>query len=114
MISFFRFSPSRLALVYIALSVFVLALFAIPLWYGWRVNLATFREYVQGEDMQGLVDIFHREGAKALVKAMESQVGKHACGPNHGPGRRVESAARRQFARVARPRSRTDPERMDW
>ena len=75
MISFFRFSPSRLALVYIALSVFVLALFAIPLWYGWRVNLATFREYVQGEDMQGLVDIFHREGAKALVKAMESQVG---------------------------------------
>jgi hypothetical protein len=32
MIKFFRFSPSRLAFVYIALSVFVLALFAIPLW----------------------------------------------------------------------------------
>src|SRR5262245_55314563 len=74
MIRFFRFSPSRLALVYIALSVLVLALFAIPLWYAWRVNLATFREYVQGEDTQRLVDIFHREGAKGLVAAVESEV----------------------------------------
>src|ERR1700756_1487666 len=74
MIRFFRFSPSRLALVYIALSVFVLVLFAIPLWYAWRANISTFRAYVQGEDIQRLVDIFHREGAKELVTAMESQV----------------------------------------
>jgi formate hydrogenlyase transcriptional activator len=47
-------------------------LFAIPLWYAWRVNLSTFRAYVQGEDMQRLVDVFDREGAKALVAAMES------------------------------------------
>jgi PAS domain S-box-containing protein len=73
MIKFFRFSPSKLALVYIALSVFVLALFAIPLWYAWRANISTFRAYVQGEDMQRLVDIFHREGAKGLATAMESQ-----------------------------------------
>jgi len=33
-----RFSPSRLALVYVALSALVLGLFAIPLWYVWRVN----------------------------------------------------------------------------
>jgi len=46
MIRFFRFSPSRLALAYVALSVLVLALFAIPLWYGWRVNISTFRAYV--------------------------------------------------------------------
>ena len=72
MIKFFRFSPSRLALVYIALSVFVLALFAIPLWYAWRANISTFRAYVQGEDMQRLVDMFHREGAKGLATAMES------------------------------------------
>ena len=63
MVKFFRFSPSRLALVYIALSVFVLALFAIPLWYAWRANISTFRAYVQGEDMQRLVDMFHRDGA---------------------------------------------------
>jgi PAS domain S-box-containing protein len=74
MIKFFRFSPSRLALVYIALSVFVLALFAIPLWYAWRVNLSTFKAYVQGEDLQRLVDIFHREGAQGLATAMESRV----------------------------------------
>jgi PAS domain S-box-containing protein len=73
MIGFFRFSPSRLALAYIALSVFVLALFAIPLWYGWRANLATFREYVQGEDMQRLVELFDREGAMGVAAAMESQ-----------------------------------------
>ena len=75
MIRFFRFSPSKLALVYIALSVLALALFAVPLWYGWRANLSTFREYVQGADMQRLVDIFDREGPKGLVTAMESQVG---------------------------------------
>ena len=73
MIRFFRFSPSRLALVYIALSVLVLALFAIPLWYAWRANISTFRAYVHGEDMQRLVEIFHREGAKALATAMESR-----------------------------------------
>ena len=73
MIRFFRFSPSRLALVYIALSVFVLALFAIPLWYAWRANISTFRAYVQGEDMQRLVDIFHGEGAKGLATAIESE-----------------------------------------
>jgi PAS domain S-box-containing protein len=72
MIKFFRFSPSRLALVYIALSVFVLALFAIPLWYAWRANISTFRAYVQGEDTQRLVDIFHREGPKGLATAIES------------------------------------------
>src|SRR5262245_26633725 len=74
MIRFFRFSPSRLALVYIALSVLTLALFAIPLWYAWRVNLATFREYVQGEEMQRLALVFDGEGAKGLATAMESQV----------------------------------------
>jgi formate hydrogenlyase transcriptional activator len=63
-----------LAFVYIALSLLAIALFAIPLWNAWRVNISTFRAYVQGEDMQRLVDIFHREGAKALVTAMESKV----------------------------------------
>jgi PAS domain S-box-containing protein len=74
MIRSFRFSPSKLALVYIALSVLALALFAIPLWHAWRANISTFRAYVQGEDMQRLVDIFHREDAKGLAAAMESQV----------------------------------------
>ena len=74
MIRFFRFSPLRLALAYVALSVLVLALFATPLWYAWRVNISTFKAYVQGEDMQRLVNIFHREGAKALATVIESQL----------------------------------------
>ena len=47
MIELFRFSPSRVALSYVSLSVLVLALFAVPLWYAWSVNLSTFKEYVR-------------------------------------------------------------------
>jgi hypothetical protein len=72
----FRFSPARLALTSITLSVLVLALFAIPLWYSWRVNLSTFRAYVQGESLQRLTEVFDREGAAALAIAMDSQVGR--------------------------------------
>jgi len=101
MISFFRFSPSRLALVYIALSVLTLALFAIPLWYAWRVNLSTFREYVQGEEMQRLALVFDGEGAKGLATAMESQVRKLARRQKLCIRRPFETTARRQFGRVA-------------
>jgi formate hydrogenlyase transcriptional activator len=74
MIRFFRFSPSRLAVIYIALSALVLGLFAIPLWYAWRVNLATFKAYVQGEEMQRLVEVFDKDGVKALAAVMQSRV----------------------------------------
>src|SRR5215471_13192007 len=76
MIKFFPFSPLRLALAYIALSVFVLALFAIPPRYAWHANLSTFREYVHGEDMQRLVELFDREGVKGLATAMEALVSR--------------------------------------
>jgi hypothetical protein len=72
MIRLFRFSPTRLALAYIALSVLVLALFAMLLWNAWRVNLSTFRAYVQGEDLQRLTEVFDREGATGLATAMDS------------------------------------------
>ena len=68
-----RFSPSRLALGYIALSVLALALFAVPLWYGWRTNLSTFKAYVEGEELQSLVEVFAREGASGLTAAMASR-----------------------------------------
>ena len=64
---FFRFSPSRLALVYIGLGVLALALFAVPLWYAWRTNLATFREYVGGEQTQKFSETFDRQGAEGLT-----------------------------------------------
>ena len=70
----FRFSPSRLARVYIALSVLALVLFAVPLWYAWRANISTFRAYVQGEDTQKLVDTFTKQGVKGLAGAIDSRV----------------------------------------
>jgi len=77
MIEPFRFSPSRLALSYVALSVVVLALFAIPLWYAWSVNLTTFKEYVHADDVDRMVELFQREGASGLTKAIESQAASY-------------------------------------
>src|SRR6202163_173095 len=70
----FRFSPSRLAFAYILLSVLVLALFAIPLWYAWNVNISTFKVYVLGTEVQRMVDTFESEGATGLAAAINSQV----------------------------------------
>src|SRR5262245_12832888 len=69
----FRFSPFRLALAYIVLSIFVLGLFAIPLWYVWHANYWTLRTYVRTEDLQRLVEIFEREGASGLAAAIEAR-----------------------------------------
>ena len=58
-----RLSPARVALAYVVFSVLALALFAVPLWHAWRVNVGTLRVFVP-EDMQALPDLFHREGAR--------------------------------------------------
>ena len=68
---FFRFSPSKVALGYIALSVLALALFALPLWYAYHANIGTFRAYVPGEDIQRLVQVFDKEGATGLAAAID-------------------------------------------
>jgi len=69
-----RFSPARLALAYFRLTVLVLALFAILLWYAWRVNLSPLRAYVPGEVVQRFVDVFERDGADGLAAAMDPQL----------------------------------------
>jgi PAS domain S-box-containing protein len=74
MIAFFRVSPLRLALIYIALGVLVLGLFAIPLWYVWRENYWTLRMYVEADDVRALQNIFEREGAAGLAAAIEKRV----------------------------------------
>src|SRR5436309_15995075 len=73
MIQLFRFSPSRLALSYIGLSVLVLALFAIPLWHAWSVNISTFKEYVHSEDVERMVNIFEGESTTTLAAAIDTQ-----------------------------------------
>ena len=67
-------SPSSLAAGYIAVGVLALALFFIPLWYGWNINSATFRVYLEGEEVQGLVDVYGREGATGLSAAIEAKL----------------------------------------
>src|ERR1700750_3189288 len=74
MSSFFRFSPSRLALVYIVLGVLALALFAVPLWYAWRANIATFREYVGGVQTQNFSETFYRQGPQGLTAAIRARL----------------------------------------
>jgi PAS domain-containing protein len=75
MIKLFRVSPSRLALLYIVLSGLVLGVFAIPLWYVWRLNYSTLRTYVDGQAVHGMLDVFEREGAKGLAAAIDSRLG---------------------------------------
>jgi PAS domain S-box-containing protein len=67
-----RFTSTRLALSYIALGALALALLAVPLWYGYRANVGTFRTYVPGAEMQRLVDVFHRDGPQGLAAAMDT------------------------------------------
>ncbi len=69
----FRFSPFRLAFVYVVLGVLVLGLFAIPPWYVWRANCSALRIYVRAEDVQRLVDVFEREGPNGLAAAVKAQ-----------------------------------------
>src|SRR5215831_3425681 len=74
MIKLLGFSPSRLALGSIGLSMVALVLLSVPLWYAWRTNIATFKAYVLGEDVQGLADVFDREGARGLAATIDSRV----------------------------------------
>jgi len=60
--------------VYVALSALVLGLFAIPLWYVWRVNYSTLRTYIDAEDVRTMVDTFEREGPTGLAAAIEARV----------------------------------------
>jgi PAS domain S-box-containing protein len=67
-----RLTPARFALSYISLGVIALALLAVPLWYGFQANLGTFRSYIPAAEMQRFVDIFHRDGPKAVAAAVDA------------------------------------------
>src|SRR5215510_13517842 len=71
----FRLTPSRLEIGYIALSVLAIAVFALPLWYAWKVNSETLRVYVDGNDAQNLVRLFDTRGERGLVDEIESRAG---------------------------------------
>src|SRR5215831_396622 len=71
----FRLTPSRLEIGYIALSLLAIAIFALPLWYAWKVNIETLKVYVEGNQVEDLVQVFETQGERGLVGAMESRVG---------------------------------------
>ena len=76
MIKSLRFSVSALtlSLSYVAVSLVVLAAFAMPLWYEWRNTIEQGRTEMIQADAQKMVDLFAKDGADALAAAIETQV----------------------------------------
>src|ERR1700716_3038423 len=76
MIKSLRFSVSALtlSLSYVAVSLVVLAAFAMPLWYEWRNTIEQGRTEMIQADAQRMVDLFAKDGADALAAAIETQV----------------------------------------
>jgi signal transduction histidine kinase len=75
MIRLLRFSAFNLALGYIALSIAVLILFAIPLGIAWRGGIDEARTEHLQQDVQRLTDIFSTQGAQGVVKAVDHHLG---------------------------------------
>lgn len=70
-----RLSASTLALNYVALSLFVLAMIATPIWYAWREVIDEGRTQILVADMRRLNSVFTQRGKEALVAAIESRIG---------------------------------------
>jgi signal transduction histidine kinase len=69
-----RFSARTLTLMYIALSLVVLSLFAAPVWYAWRKFIDENRTHILQADTQRLEDVYIHKGRDALVAAIESRI----------------------------------------
>jgi signal transduction histidine kinase len=80
MARFVRFSAFGLALAYIALSIGVLGILAVPLWYAWDQNIADVREELVKEDAQTMSDILNQQGIEALAGVINARVAKQRTG----------------------------------
>ena len=80
MARFVRFSAFRLAIAYIALSMGVLGLFAVPLWYTWNQNIEDVREELIKEDAQTMSDILNEQGIEVLAGVINARVAKQRTG----------------------------------
>src|SRR6185295_7908235 len=80
MARFIRFSAFRLAIAYIALSMGVLGLFAIPLWYMWNQNIEDVRAELLTEDAQTMSDILNEQGIETLAGVIKARVAKQRTG----------------------------------
>jgi signal transduction histidine kinase len=75
MIKPLRFSALTIALTYVAVSLVVLATFALPLWYSWRETIEEGRTKILQADVIRLSDIFNRQGVDKLASAIDLQSG---------------------------------------
>jgi signal transduction histidine kinase len=69
-----RFSSTGVALVYCAASLLVLAMFAGPLWYSWRVTVAAGRVERLDDDIQRFSLIARQRGIAGLAAAIDTSV----------------------------------------
>jgi signal transduction histidine kinase len=69
-----RFSARTLTLMYIALSLVVLSLFAAPVWYAWRKFIDENRTHILQADTQRLEEVYVHKGRDALIAAIESRI----------------------------------------
>jgi signal transduction histidine kinase len=75
-----RSSALALAMFYVALGVVALALFALPVWYAWRVTIEEYRVELIQEDVQRFSEVFNRRGADGLAAFIEERVGLQIAG----------------------------------
>jgi signal transduction histidine kinase len=70
-----RFSAFGLAFSYVALTITVLALFAVPLWYAWTKNIEDVRTELIREEAANLRETLARRGPGVLSDVIEARVG---------------------------------------
>ena len=80
MARFVRFSAFRLAIGYAVLSLGVVGILAVPLWYAWRQNIQDVREELIKEDAQTMEDILNDQGIEALAGVIKARVAKQRTG----------------------------------
>ncbi len=75
-----RSSALALAVGYVALGVVALALFALPLWYAWRVTIEDYRVQLIQEDVQRFSEVFSRRGPDGLAAFIDERVSLQIAG----------------------------------
>ncbi|RXZ36865.1 HAMP domain-containing protein [Oxalobacteraceae bacterium CAVE-383] len=75
MIKPLRFSALTITLSYVAVSLAVLATFALPLWYTWHETIEEGRTGILQADILRLADIFNRQGVDKLAAVIDLQAG---------------------------------------
>jgi signal transduction histidine kinase len=75
-----RSSAWTLAVFYVALGVLSIALFALPLWYAWRVTIEDYRVELIKEDVQRFSEVFERRGDSGLAAFIDERVSLQIAG----------------------------------